>query len=514
VQHQIEKIIDRACNQLSVENADIRIPLLEIDLGRISFDKLEEEIVLAFEKRFYEKLSEHKNYLPGRDMVLFAKDKSSFEIIRFFLLTGCLPWFAGKQDENYLADLFDEVFARPNDALRRFILLNLHNERFIERLTARAGALHIDRIIRLIDLDAELVINMETIIRNIVEEIILLVQSTADNSKGENGAVSLQERNIEKAGETVNLLIRFLEDNKGSYALHLRKTALEFILKLISVKNDISTAGQFYEVFEKILAERFEFSREVLYSIEFILKLIPGKNDISMAGQFYEAFEKILVGKSEFSRAILHSLSLKDRYTKDLPAAINQAKTKLEENRVIPGEELPETVEIGEEVKFYISNAGLVLLANYFPVFFNELKLLDQGDFTNKNNQVKAVFLLHYLCTGREEAPEYILPLNKILCGLSLDEPLPSSVLLSENEKNECEELLTGMIRNWQKIGNSSIEGLQEAFLNREGILTQESNGWKLQVERRGHDVLLDSLPWSFNHIKLSWMQNLITTEW
>src|SRR5206468_8750134 len=128
----------------------------------------------------------------------------------------------------------------------------------------------------------------------------------------------------------------------------------------------------------------------------------------------------------------------------------------------------------------------------------NELKLLEQGIFTNSNNQVKAVFLLHYLCTGREEAPEYILPLNKILCGLLLDEPLPSSILLNKDEKNECEELLNEIINNWYNLGNTSIEGLREAFFNREGILTQENSGWKLQVERKGHDILLESLPWSF----------------
>ena len=474
VQDKIAKAIDRICSQLTDENEDIRIPLLEIDLGRISFNKLEEEIVLVFEKKFYEKLSERKKYQSGRNMVLFAKNKSSFEIVKYFFLTGRLPWFAGKQEENYLADLFDEVFTTQNDALRRFILLNLNNGEFIERLTAQPHALHIERIIRLLDFDAELVSGIETLIRNIVEEIFIQLQRTGNMGKGENNAVSSPESNVAWLKDAGKSLIENLENNKVAYEILICKTTLEFILKLVSGENNFSTPDELYETIKKMLADKFEFRQR-----------------------------------------ILHSISLKEnQYNKNLPAAINQAKSKLEKDRIISEREQPETGDIGEALKFYISNAGLVLIANYLPAFFNELKLLDQGNFTDKSSQVRAVFLLHYMCTGKEEVPEHILPLNKILCGLSLDEPLPSSVLLSGEEKGECEELINEIIKNWQRIGNSSIEGFREAFLNREGILTQENTGWKLHVERKGHDVLLESLPWSFNHIKLSWMQDLITTEW
>ena len=115
---------------------------------------------------------------------------------------------------------------------------------------------------------------------------------------------------------------------------------------------------------------------------------------------------------------------------------------------------------------------------------------------------------------GTEEAPEYILPLNKILCGLSLEEPLPLVMAITETEKQECEELLQEVIVNWQKPGSLSTDGLRESFLVRDAILSAENKGWKLTVERRGYDVLLDSMPWSFSHIKLSWMQELITIEW
>jgi Contractile injection system tape measure protein len=472
VQYKISGIIDRAYSRLADENTEMRIPLLEIDLGKISFGRLEEEIILAFEKVFYAKLSEKKNYRQKHEKSSVRKEQSSFEIVKFFLLTGRLPWFAGKQDENYLADLFDEIFGIPNESVLRFILLNIGSEQFIERLVAQADALHIDQVIRLLELEEELVLSMETGLRSTIEEIILILKGRSVEGKTANETISLLESDIETPSQAAKRLISYISGNVMTLALTLRRTALEIILKLIAGKNDISTSEEFYKLLEKILAE-----------------------------------------KLELRRSTLHSISLKERYTPKLPAAMVQAKNKLEESRIVASEEQQEKVDT-ETVKFYISNAGLVLIANYLPAFFNELKLLEEGNFINKSNQVNAVFLLHYLCTEREEAPEYILPLNKILCGLSMDETLPSSVLLDEDEKKECDELLNEMIINWQKIGNLSIDGLRESFLNREGILIYENTGWKLKVEKEGYDLLLESLPWSFSHIKLSWMQDLIITEW
>jgi hypothetical protein len=187
---------------------------------------------------------------------------------------------------------------------------------------------------------------------------------------------------------------------------------------------------------------------------------------------------------------------------------------RVEEFKRIHSDNMQKEDEPVEASKFYISNAGLVLIANFLPLFFNELQLLENGAFTSKQNQVRAVFLLNYLCTAVETVPEYILPLNKILCGLGLEEPLPSMIALNEREKNECHDLIGEIIRNWQKLGNTSVDAFRDSFLNRDGILSFENNGWKLQVERKGYDILLESLPWSFVLIKLGWMDEIITTEW
>jgi hypothetical protein len=164
--------------------------------------------------------------------------------------------------------------------------------------------------------------------------------------------------------------------------------------------------------------------------------------------------------------------------------------------------------------KFYVQNAGLVLIATFLPAIFKELYGLKDKRFVNKEIQYRALFLLHYMCTGQDEAPEYTLQLNKILCGLDLEEPVPFSVGLTDTEKREADLLLHDIITHWTALKNSSVEALQGSFLLRDGLLSFADDHWLLQVERKGYDVLIDHLPWSFKTIKFDWMDNYINTEW
>jgi hypothetical protein len=73
---------------------------------------------------------------------------------------------------------------------------------------------------------------------------------------------------------------------------------------------------------------------------------------------------------------------------------------------------------------------------------------------------------------------------------------------------------LKAVITNWPKLKNTSVEGLRETFLKREGILTKKDNGWLLQVEKKTPDVLLESIPWSYSTLAFSWNNYIIFTEW
>lgn len=162
-----------------------------------------------------------------------------------------------------------------------------------------------------------------------------------------------------------------------------------------------------------------------------------------------------------------------------------------------------------------ITNAGLVILHPFLKYFFQGLDLLDNTwQFSNQENAYKAVHLLQYLITGKQANPEYELPLNKVLCGIDLTEPVPEEYALSDEDIDECRNLLKAVLQQWQALKTKKMEALRDTFLKRDGMLSQGNQGWILKVERNTFDVLLDKLPWAFSLITLPWSSQLLSVEW
>lgn len=162
----------------------------------------------------------------------------------------------------------------------------------------------------------------------------------------------------------------------------------------------------------------------------------------------------------------------------------------------------------------FIGNAGQVLVAPFLPRLFGMLGLVEDGKFSDEMAAHRAVRLVQFLVDGREETWEGTLPLNKILCGLEPEQPVNLNIALTSTEVAACEELLGAIIAHWSAIGRTSVQGLRESFLQREGRLTHSSKGWQLLVQERAFDMLLDRLPWSIKVIKLQWMTKALYVEW
>ena len=172
------------------------------------------------------------------------------------------------------------------------------------------------------------------------------------------------------------------------------------------------------------------------------------------------------------------------------------------------------TRKIPEGEPFYVSNAGMVLLWPFLQQYFQKLGLLEKNAFRDEQAQSRATYLLQYLTTGILEAPEQQLLLNKILTGTSAEQALESPLLLTEAEGALSVQLLQGILQNWKKLQNTSIQGLRGSFLVREGKLLCKDDAWTLTVSAKGYDVLLDSLPWRFSMIKLPWMTTVLHVKW
>ncbi len=163
-------------------------------------------------------------------------------------------------------------------------------------------------------------------------------------------------------------------------------------------------------------------------------------------------------------------------------------------------------------VKVY--NAGLILFWPFLTRFFEHLTLLKEGSFNDERCRNDAVYLLQYLVYNEIDFPEHQLMLNKALVGMSPHEVLLPMSRLSKVAEKTAQSLLNGLIGNWEKVKDSSPEAIQETFLQREGILSIKENGLLLQIDKKGVDVLLTSLPWNITPIKLPWMKKPLHVDW
>ncbi|WP_062057001.1 contractile injection system tape measure protein [Aquimarina longa] len=162
----------------------------------------------------------------------------------------------------------------------------------------------------------------------------------------------------------------------------------------------------------------------------------------------------------------------------------------------------------------FFNNAGVVLLNPFLSNFFSRLNLLEDSDFKDINARSKAVVLLHYLATGEEDPKEYEMILPKFLCEMPVNIPLDHTICLTKEEKKEANDLLAVIVEHWGALGSISADGLREGFLIRQGKLEKEQTGWKLYVEQKTLDILLDKLPWNLSLIKLPWMKEMLKVEW
>ncbi len=205
------------------------------------------------------------------------------------------------------------------------------------------------------------------------------------------------------------------------------------------------------------------------------------------------------------------------RIQTELPDAVQNrlkggGKPKAKSVTAVEGKEIRVDADKKFDNEIYISDAGLVLIAAFLPALFKKTKLAVDHKITDLD---KAICLTHFLATGIEKMNEFELPLSKILCGMELNQVADASAFqLHADLRNEAGALLTSVIEYWGILKNTSVNGLRESFLVRNGKLSYDGRDWLLQVEQRSYDMLLEHLPWSYSIIKLPWMDALLKTEW
>ena len=194
-----------------------------------------------------------------------------------------------------------------------------------------------------------------------------------------------------------------------------------------------------------------------------------------------------------------------------------QLKEEIKQNQQLAEEIMKDENKqllVNSKDTIYINNAGLVLLNPFLSTYFVRLDMMTGGKFNNADTQLRAVHLLQYLVNGKSNNPEHFLVLNKVFCNVPVEEPVPAEITLTDKEIETSEQLLKAVLNSWDKLKNTSIIGLQESFLQRDGALVFKDDAWHLTVEQRGYDILLQTLPWTIGMVKTPWMDNFLYTEW
>lgn len=269
-----------------------------------------------------------------------------------------------------------------------------------------------------------------------------------------------------------------------------------------------------WEIIFSILAQFPESNFNHRYFIFALLNEIAKKSKIKI--------DKILLYFSENKKTGLNT---------ELIQIINQLKIEKTKGTVFQKETQSNNIiqKTDKTIKYstmqnenevlYINNAGLVLLNPFLPRLFTMLSYTENGKFKGREEQIRAIFLMQFLVFGNDkktqpEYPEHELLLNKTLVAWENEKPIPRSIELKEEELSTAESLLKAVLQHWSKLKNTSLAGLREGFLQREGKLEFRENDMLLTVESKAYDMLLDSIPWSYNLIKFPWMKQAVHVKW
>ena len=192
----------------------------------------------------------------------------------------------------------------------------------------------------------------------------------------------------------------------------------------------------------------------------------------------------------------------------------NEKPTIISSQNAVSEKEKEPVKFVSTRDEWMVENAGQVLFHPFIRLLFLNLGWVNEQGMIKDEFLAHAVQALHYCNTGADTFFEPDLILEKLLCGMPFHQTLPSACLLTRGMKREATVMVRELIRNWPELKNTSPEGLREGFIQRSGKLTKSESGYKLIVERKVQDVLLEKLHWNISIIKMPWQKELLFVEW
>ena len=484
MQHELEAGIDAVFNNVFPEDRIIRIDRLQLDLGTVNQQNFENEFKAQLLSELAKSLSQQKDNLGYADGAgVLSKEQSLIGALIYFLEKGYLPWYQSAATMDvWETEILNSFTTRQYQQFFEKVLLKQPvNEAVIERL----------------------------------------IQQFSDKFLGEllSGAMPDFGVSWELIYNDMTLIVHSLTEQTNT----LRRTIWQYIFKALPEKRGNKLS---YHVLEQ-LARHFNIKGDAISKKKEEQILANLQTNIVEAD-----FKELIICLKQSFKTNKHQKrdkntdlidadgafvnpnpTLKDGTAKAEPAIENDGQSSVKKEKPNQAQRKKDTQVIAGDVIF-VTNSGTVILHPFLKPYFESLELLAEKKFVSDEARQRAVLLLHYLATGETKVAEFNLTLQKVMCGHPLDDTLPDELLLTEKEIAESENLLNSVTNYWVPLNNTSIQGLRNSFLQREGKLELKENGWLLTIEQKTLDILLGKLPWGISTIRLPWMEQLLNVDW
>jgi len=158
-----------------------------------------------------------------------------------------------------------------------------------------------------------------------------------------------------------------------------------------------------------------------------------------------------------------------------------------------------------------VIHAGVVLVWMSYGMLLKELGWVKEKRFIEDAACQRAIWLLQYIASGRNEVAEEELLLNKLLCGWPLADPVDPACFPGQESLQAADIMLEKWIKDWKKDRTFSLSWFRGSFLQREGVLIRRHDeNWQLNVENKTEDIIIDKP----SVIRYSWMPELLFVQW
>lgn len=529
IQAGVIRLLERCCDELSAPDRLHRIDRLELNLGALDPHRFEEDFLAKMGPALRDGLAAAIGRLEANDSS--PRFLSQWELLSQYLRLGRLPWWAdvavAGQPQASLALLVREA---PDLLRHRMapLLSDVHvlkrlASHFADQLLARLTALFLPQfgnypgaLAQTLILAAAPAPEMRSPggWKRLVWQSVLgnvAPASVAPTSRLDYSRSVLMRLAAGRLAD-YRRLIRQVQDSAASARMADQAAVLEILAQLSGEQpaaklSGLPSAADFEAAARAVLlpASAARVPDSPLQPTAAAAKGSDEQPVAVRAGDANDAIDGAMPNiRSALSTNPGEHLSL-SAAADELPSA--DLVQQLRQQRVEPP-------DVTDTDAIPVSNAGLVILWPFLKTFLERLDLVVETGFKDEAARQRGAILLQCLVSGEAEVPEYLLPLNKVLCGLPLDAPCEADGPLRAEEVDECEHLLATVIAQVPILNKMSVAGFRASFLLRAGMLDIRDGAWLLRVERETHDLVLDRFPWGCQWVKLPWMETLLQVEW